>query len=67
MCLIIENTTEVVPIRKHLVLAWKKRPAGINQVNTGQVILLGDFLSTQVFFDRQRIIRPTFDRCIVGQ
>ena len=65
-CLVVENATEVIAIREHLVLPRQECAPGIDQVDAGQAVLPGDLLGAQMFLDRQRIIGPAFHRRVVG-
>ena len=63
--LVIENTAKVIAIREHIILVWQVRTATVNQVNTRQVILLGDFLRAQMLFHCHRIIGAALHRRII--
>ena len=64
--LIEEDATEVITIRKHVILTRQVGTTGVNQIDAGQVILFGDFLSAQVFFHRDRVIGAALYRGVVG-
>ena len=55
----------MIAIRENLILVGQIRAAGIDQVDAGQTVLLGDLLSSQVFLDRDRKIGTAFHRGIV--
>ena len=63
--LVVEDATEVLTIREHLVLPRQKRTAGVHQVNARQLVLAGDLLGTQVFLDRDRVVGTAFDGGVV--
>lgn len=56
----------MVTIGKHFVLVRQVGAAGVHQVDTGQAVLLCDFLRAQMFLDRQRVIGPALDRRVVA-
>ena len=64
--LVVEDPAEMVAVGKDLVLTREKRPTGVDQINTGQPILRRDLLCAQVLLDRNRVVRTTFDRGVVG-
>ncbi len=64
--LVIKNAAEVFAVRKHVLLARQVRPARIDQVNTGQIVLRRDVLRTQMLLYRDRVIGATFHGRIVG-
>ena len=64
--LVVKNSPEVIAIRKHILLARQMRSAGIDQVNTGQIILRRDVLRAQVFLHRDRIVGAALDGGVVG-
>src|SRR5688572_31297078 len=53
-------------VRKDFVLQGQKRPARIDEIQAGQIILFGDLLGAQMLLDRHWEIRPAFDSSIVG-
>ena len=64
--LVVEDATEVLTIREHLVLPRQKRTAGVHQVDARQPVLTGDLLGAQVFLDRDRVVGTAFDGRVVG-
>ena len=56
----------MVTVREHFVLIRQIRAARIDQINAGQVVLLGDFLRAQVLLDGQRVVGAAFDRGVVA-
>lgn len=64
--LVIENTSKMHLVWEDLVLHGQVCAPRIDQINTGQGILLGDLLGSQVFFNGYREIRATFYGSIVG-
>ena len=56
----------MVTVWEHFVLQRQECAARIHQIHARQVVLFGDFLRTQVFFHRHRVIRAAFYRGIVG-
>jgi len=65
--LIIEDAPEVISVGKDLILVRQVRAATIHQIDTGQVVLFGDLLRTQMLFDREREVCTTFDGGIVRE
>ncbi len=63
--LVIEDAPEVVAVGKDIGLERQKRATGVDQVDAGEMILLGDFLRAQVLFDGHGVITPALDRGIV--
>ena len=66
ICLVIKNAAEVFFIGEHFILERQKCTAGIDQINTRQIVLHGHFLRAQMFFHRQRIVRSAFDGGVIG-
>ncbi len=64
--LIIENASEMVAVREHLILIGQIGPAGIDQIDAGQTVLARDFLRAQMLLDRDRIIGAALHRRIVA-
>ena len=64
--LIVENPPKMVAIREHLVLVRQIRPAGIDQINAGQIVLLRNLLRAHMLLHRQRKIRAAFDGGVVA-
>ncbi len=56
----------MVAVGKDLVLLRQECAAGVDQVDAGQPILTRDLLSTQMLFDRNRIVGAAFDGRVVG-
>ncbi len=65
--LVVEDSTEVLAVGKHLVLQGQEGATGIDQIDAGQTILAGHVLGAQVLLDGHREVGATFDRGIVGQ
>ena len=64
--LVVEDPAKVLAIGKYLVLARQVGPAGVDQIDARQAVLLGNRLGAQMLLHRQRIIGAAFDRRIVG-
>ena len=64
--LVEEDAAEVVAVREDLVLQGQEGPAGVHEVDAGQVVLQRDVLGAQVLLDRERIVGAAFDRGVVG-
>ncbi len=64
--LVVEDATEVVTVREHLVLQRQKRAARIDQIDAGQTVFTRDFLRAQMLLHRDRVIGAALDRGIVG-
>ena len=64
--MIEKNSPEVVFVRKDLVLIGQISAAGIDQVDAGEVVLAGNVLCAQVFFDADRVIGAALHRGVVG-
>ena len=43
-----------------------KSAAAVDEIDAGQPILERDLLRAQVLFDCERVVRPAFDRRVVG-
>ena len=56
----------MVTIREDFILFRKITTARIDQIDTGQMVLICDHLGTLMLFDRHRIIGSTFHGRIVG-
>src|SRR5579862_1245081 len=66
VCLIVENSPEVVAIGKDIGLVRKIRPAGVDQVNTRQPILSRNILGPNMLFDRRGKVSAALHGRIVG-
>ncbi len=64
--LVEEDPPEVLLVGEDLVLARQERPAGIDQVDARQPVLLRHLLRAQVLLDRQRVVRTALHRRVVG-
>ena len=64
--LVVEDAAEVIAVRKDFRLQRKKRAAGVDQVNAGQMILQRDLLRPKMLLHRDREVRSAFDRGVVG-
>jgi hypothetical protein len=64
--LVIKDASEMVAVRKYLVLARQERPARIDEIDTRQMILLRDFLCPQMLLHGQGIVSTAFHSGIVG-
>src|SRR6185312_5049098 len=56
----------MLPVRKHLVLRRQECAAAFHQIDTGKPVLARDLLRPQMLLDRDRIVRATLDRRVVG-
>ena len=56
----------MITVREHLGLQRQKGATGINQVDAGQVVLTGNLLGAQVFFDSHGKIGAALDCGVVG-
>ncbi len=56
----------MIPIREHLILTGQVSAAAVDQINAGQVILLGNGLSAQMLFNCQGVVAAAFDGGIVS-
>ena len=64
--LVVEDAAEVVFIGKDVVLEWEEGAAGIDEVDAGEVVLFGDFLGAEVFFDGEGVVGAALDGGVVG-
>ncbi len=64
--LVVEDATEVVAVGKDLVLAREEGAAGVNEVETRQVVRQRDLLGAKVLLHRHRVVRAALDRRVVG-
>ena len=64
--LIVENTAEVLAIRKHLILIGQIGAAGVHQVDAGQAIRLCDLLGAQMLLHRDGIVSAALHGGVVG-
>ncbi len=56
----------MVAVGEDLILQRQEGPAGVDQVDAGQAVLLGDFLRAQMLLHRHRVIGAALDGGIVG-
>lgn len=64
--LIIEDTAEVIAIRKDLVLVRQVCAAGIDKIDAREIVFRRDLLRTKMLLHRDRIVGAAFDRGIVA-
>ena len=64
--LVVEDPAEMLAVGKHLVLRREEGPAGVDQIDARQAVLLRDLLRAQMLFDRNRIVGAALDRGVVG-
>jgi hypothetical protein len=64
--LVIEDRAEMVAVGKDLGLMRKVGAAAVDEVDTREAVLHGDFLCPQMFLDRHREIGATLHRCVIG-
>ena len=64
--LVEKNSSEVISVWKHFILIRQVGPARVDQVNTGQIVLCGHFLRTQMLFHAERVVGTTFHRGVVA-
>ena len=55
----------MISVRKDVGLERQERPSGVDEIDAGQVVLLGDLLGPKVLLHGQRKVRPALDRRIV--
>ena len=63
--LVEEDPAEVVAVREDLVLQREERAPGVDQVDAGETVLLGDLLGAQVLLDGQGEVGAALDRRVV--
>ena len=64
--LVVEDATKVLTVGEHIVLVGQVGTARVNQINAGQVVLLGHFLRTQMLLDRHGVVGATLHRSVVA-
>ena len=64
--MIEKYSPEVIFVWKYFVLVGQIGTAGIDQVDAGEVVLTGNVLGAQVFFDADRVIGAALHRRVVG-
>ena len=64
--LVIEDATEMLAVRKHLVLRRKKGTAALHEVDTRKPVLASDLLRSQMLLHRDRVVGAALHRGIVG-
>ena len=63
--LVEEDPAEVLAVREHLRLQRQEGAARVDEVETGQPVLLGDLLRAQVLLHGQREVGAALDRRVV--
>ena len=63
--LIEEDPSEVVTIRKDLVLSGQKSSTGVDQIHAREAIVHRDLLSAQVLLHRHRVVRAALHRRVI--
>ncbi len=64
--LIVKDASEMIPIRKDLVLPGQVRSAGIDKIDAGQAVLPGNLLGAQMLLHRERIVGAALHSWIIG-
>ena len=64
--LVVEDAAEVVAVGEHLGLERQEGAAGVDQVDAGQGVLLGDLLRAQVLLDGDGVVGAALDGGVVG-
>ena len=64
--LVVEDPSEVVAVREDVGLEGEECAATVDEVHARQAVLEGDLLGPQVLLDGQRVVRPAFDRRVIG-
>ena len=63
---VVENPAKMLPVGEDIRLQMQKRAAGIDQVNGGQLVLLGDGLGSQMLLHRFGEVGAALHRRVVG-
>ena len=63
--LVVEDPPEVLAVGEHLVLEGEECAAGVDEVDAGEVVLLGDLLRAEVLLHGQREVRASLDGRVV--
>ncbi len=64
--LVVEDPSEVLAVGEDVVLVGQVRPAGVDEVDAREPVVLGDLLGTQVLLHRHRVVRAALDGGVVG-
>mmetsp|Transcript_7424 Transcript_7424/g.17919 ORF Transcript_7424/g.17919 Transcript_7424/m.17919 type:complete len:372 (+) Transcript_7424:1242-2357(+) len=64
--LVVEDAAEVLSVGEDVRLPRQVGAARVDEVHAGQPVLRGDLLRAQVLLHRDRVVRPAFDRRVVG-
>ena len=64
-CLIVKYPAEIVFVGEDIILLRKERTGRVHHVNAWKIVLLGNFLCSQVFFDCYWIVCSTFESEVV--
>ena len=64
--LVEEDAAEMLAVGEDLVLVRQVRAARIDEIDAGQVVLLGDLLRAQMLLHGHRIVGAALDRRVVG-
>ena len=65
--LIVEGATEVLPVRKHLVLLGQEGAPGIHQIQAGEAVLFGDGLGPGLLLHGQGVVGSPLHGRIVDE
>ena len=63
--LVVEDAPEVLAVGEDLRLQREERSARVDEVDAGQVVLLGHLLRPQVLLHRERVVRAAFHGRVV--
>lgn len=64
--LVVEDAAEVVLVREDVGLLGQVGAAAVDEVQAGQLVLLGDGLGAQVLLDGDGVVRAALDGAVVG-
>jgi hypothetical protein len=64
--LVVKDASKVLLVREDVQLAGQVGSTRLDQVDTGQAVLPGDLLSTQVLLDSDRVVGASLDGRVVG-
>jgi hypothetical protein len=65
-CLVVKDSSKMIPVRKNIILLWQKGTCRVDHVNARQIVLFRNLLGPQVLLYRDRVVGTSLITVIVG-
>lgn len=63
---VVEDAAEMFAVGEDISLEVEEGAAGVDEVDTGEMVILGDILGAEMFFNRFGVVGTAFDSGVVG-